>query len=82
MEFCAGNINPKYHHYKDVNPKEVQELYSGCEYRKFHRCSSNPPSAFLFAVSTSGIVQISTVKERRWPAALLSNPLTTYIDLP
>ncbi|KAF5842046.1 Spc98 family-domain-containing protein [Dunaliella salina] len=28
MEFCAGNLNPKYHRYKDVNPKEVQELYS------------------------------------------------------
>jgi len=29
MEFCAGNLNPKYHRYKDVNPREVRELYAG-----------------------------------------------------
>eukprot|EP00200_Dunaliella_tertiolecta_P007310 CAMPEP_0202383068 /NCGR_PEP_ID=MMETSP1127-20130417/46970_1 /ASSEMBLY_ACC=CAM_ASM_000462 /TAXON_ID=3047 /ORGANISM="Dunaliella tertiolecta, Strain CCMP1320" /LENGTH=208 /DNA_ID=CAMNT_0048982443 /DNA_START=883 /DNA_END=1506 /DNA_ORIENTATION=+ len=28
MDFCAGNLNPKYHRYKDVNPKEVRELYT------------------------------------------------------
>jgi hypothetical protein len=29
LDFCCGNINPKYHRFKDANPKEVRDLYAG-----------------------------------------------------
>lgn len=29
LEFCATNLDPKYHSFPDVHPSHVEELYQG-----------------------------------------------------